>query len=118
MVESLLVTYGLGGGDQVKTLKAAGAVGDVIGHFLDADGNIVDHPLNRRTVAISLEDLRGIRKVVLVAGGRKKIDIMRAALDADGDSFWIDNTFVYLGAENVERFLALLHAEAGGRGRC
>jgi len=80
MVESLLVTYGLGGGDQVKTLKAAGAVGDVIGHFIDADGAIVDHPLNRRTVGISLEDLRGIRKVVLVAGGRKKIEIMRAAL--------------------------------------
>jgi DNA-binding transcriptional regulator LsrR (DeoR family) len=32
-----------GGGDQVKTLKAAGAVGDVISHFLDADGNVVDH---------------------------------------------------------------------------
>ena len=80
MVESLLVTYGLGGGDQVKTLKAAGAVGDVIGHFIDADGAIVDHPLNRRTVGISLEDLRGVRKVVLVAGGRKKIDIIRAAL--------------------------------------
>lgn len=80
MVESLLVTYGLGGGDHVKTLKAAGAVGDVIGHFLDANGDIVDHPLNRRTVAISLEDLRGIRKVVMVAGGRKKLDIMRAAL--------------------------------------
>lgn len=80
MVESLLVTYGLGGGDQVRTLMAAGAVGDVIGHFIDADGAIVDHPLNRRTVGISLEDLRGIRKVVLVAGGRKKLDIIRAAL--------------------------------------
>ena len=80
MVESLVVTYGLGGADQVKTLMAAGAVGDVIGHFIDANGDIVDHPLNRRTIAISLEDLRGIRKVVLVAGGRKKIDIMRAAL--------------------------------------
>ena len=80
MVESLVVTYGLGGGDQVKTLMAAGAVGDVVGHFIDANGDIVDHPLNRRTVAISLEDLRGIRKVVMVAGGRKKIEIMRAAL--------------------------------------
>jgi len=80
MVESLVVTYGLGGADHIKTLMAAGAVGDVIGHFIDANGEIVDHPLNRRTIAISLEDLRGIRKVVLVAGGRKKIDIIRAAL--------------------------------------
>jgi len=45
---------------------------------------------------------------------RKRV---RAALDAEVDSFWIDNTFVYHGAENVQRFLALLHAEAAGRGR-
>ena len=65
MVESLVVTYGLGGADQIKTLMAAGAVGDVIGHFIDANGEHRRPPLNRRTIAIGLEDLRGIRKVVL-----------------------------------------------------
>ncbi|MBX6321395.1 MAG: sugar-binding transcriptional regulator [Rhodospirillaceae bacterium] len=80
MVESLIIIYGLAGPEEVRSLRAAGAVGDVLGHFVGPDGAPVDHPLNRRAVAISLEDLRSIREVVLVSGGRRKVDITRAAL--------------------------------------
>ncbi|WP_207483032.1 sugar-binding transcriptional regulator [Arenibaculum pallidiluteum] len=80
MDESLVVSYGLAEPGQADALKAAGAVGDMLGHFLDAGGALVDHPMNRRTVAISLSDLRRIRRLVLVSGGVRKLAITRAAL--------------------------------------
>lgn len=80
LTESLVVTYGINDPEQVKALEKAGAVGDMLGHFMDADGEALDHPLNRRTVAISLEDLRKIQRVILVSGGAKKFAVTRAAL--------------------------------------
>ena len=80
LTESLVVTYGINDAEQVRALEKAGAVGDMLGHFMDADGEAIDHPLNRRTVAISLEDLRKIQRVILVSGGAKKFAVTRAAL--------------------------------------
>jgi DNA-binding transcriptional regulator LsrR (DeoR family) len=80
LTESLVVTYGINDPQQVRTLEKAGAVGDMLGHFMDADGEAIDHPLNRRTVAITLDDLRKIERVVLVSGGAKKFVVTRAAL--------------------------------------
>jgi lsr operon transcriptional repressor len=80
LTESLVVTYGINDPEQVRALQKAGAVGDMLGHFMDADGEAIDHPLNRRTVAISLEDLRKIQRVILVSGGAKKFAVTRAAL--------------------------------------
>lgn len=80
LTESLALTYGINNPEHVRTLREAGAVGDMLGHFMDADGEPVDHPLNRRTVAISLEDLRKIHRVVLVSGGDNKFEVTRAAL--------------------------------------
>lgn len=80
LTESLVVTYGINDPEQVRALEKAGAVGDMLGHFMDADGEAIDHPLNRRTVAITLDDLRKIKRVVLVSGGSKKFVVTRAAL--------------------------------------
>lgn len=78
--ESLVVTYGINNPDQLQTLRTAGAVGDILGHFMGADGELIDHPLNRRTVAVSLQDLRKIPRVVLVCGGDEKFEVTRAAM--------------------------------------
>ncbi|HYS66162.1 MAG TPA: sugar-binding transcriptional regulator [Paraburkholderia sp.] len=80
LTESLVVTYGITDPEEVRTLEKAGAVGDMLGHFMDVDGEAIDHPLNRRTVAVTLDDLRKIRRVILVSGGAKKFAVTRAAL--------------------------------------
>lgn len=77
---SLMIELGLVSAEDARTLKAAGAVGDLLGHYLNKDGEEVDHPLNRRVISLDLEDLRHIRKVVLVSGGPYKADIIRAVL--------------------------------------
>jgi DNA-binding transcriptional regulator LsrR (DeoR family) len=66
--------------DELATLQAAGAVGDVLCRFIDADGNVIKHPINERVVAVDPKDLRGARKLVLASGGWQKFDVIRGAL--------------------------------------
>jgi DNA-binding transcriptional regulator LsrR (DeoR family) len=67
---------------ELASLRAAGAVGDVLCHFLDAEGRVVDHPVTRRVIAVGLDDLRRAPKIVIAAGGARKVAAVRAALTA------------------------------------
>lgn len=80
MDHSLVVSQGVKDRNTVAELKAAGAVGDVLGYFLDADGRLVDHPLNRRTVALPLADLATIQRRVMISGGAHRVAITRAVM--------------------------------------
>ena len=60
-------------------LERKGAVGDLLGHFLDRDGQVVDHEINRRALGVRLSEMRG-RQVLAVAGGHSKVPAILAAL--------------------------------------
>lgn len=77
---SLLVRHGLPTDVTVASLKAAGAVGDVLGRFLDARGRPIDHPINDRVIGLPASRLASIGTVVLAAGGRNKRHVIAAAL--------------------------------------
>lgn len=77
---SLMLELALVEGAEAESLRAAGAVGDLLGRWLDRDGREVDHPLNRRAVSLQLDELKRIKTVVLVSGGPYKADIIRAVL--------------------------------------
>lgn len=66
--------------DHIRDLQRAGAVGDILGHFLDRDGKVIDHPLNQRVIGLEFADLGHIDRVVLASGGMHKLDILRAVL--------------------------------------
>jgi DNA-binding transcriptional regulator LsrR (DeoR family) len=82
--EATLFRQGLLPRSALASLQAAGAVGDVLCHFIDVEGKVVDHPVNRRVVAVDLDDLRRVPKIVVAAGGRRKVAAIRAALKATG----------------------------------
>jgi DNA-binding transcriptional regulator LsrR (DeoR family) len=67
-----------------KELRAAGAIGDILCHFVDAEGRLVDHPVNSRVMAFDPMGLRKIPNVVIVAGGLSKIDIIVTAVRLTG----------------------------------
>jgi DNA-binding transcriptional regulator LsrR (DeoR family) len=67
---------------QLASLRAAGAVGDVLCQFIDREGRVVDHPVSGRVLAIGLDDLRRVPTVVVAAGGAGKATAIRAALKA------------------------------------
>lgn len=77
--DSALRQQGMISEAELADLVTLGAVGDTNGMFFDADGRAVDHPLNTRTIALGLDDLRKIPVVALVAG-RKKLRATRGFL--------------------------------------
>lgn len=76
---SLLRRQDMISADDLASLRRAGAVGDTNGIFFDASGQPVDHPLNARTLAVGLDDLRRAETVVL-SFGVEKIGATRALL--------------------------------------
>ncbi len=77
---NLLIRSALPSDVTPEELRAAGAVGDVLGTVIDAEGRPIDHPLNSRVIGITLDDLRGIANVILAAGGAHKVTVVRALL--------------------------------------
>jgi len=65
---------------EVTGLVKAGAVGDICAHWIDEEGQLVDHPLNSRVVALSPARLRDIPCVVIASGGRTKSRALRGVL--------------------------------------
>jgi DNA-binding transcriptional regulator LsrR (DeoR family) len=66
--------------DELESLSARGAVGDICLRFFDAEGEPVTTALNDRVIAIELDQLRAVERVVGVAGGRRKTAAIRGAL--------------------------------------
>jgi DNA-binding transcriptional regulator LsrR (DeoR family) len=65
---------------ELETLRQNGAVGDILYRFYDAEGEIVQTPLAARVTGMALESLRGVTRVIGVAGGARKLDAIRGAL--------------------------------------
>jgi DNA-binding transcriptional regulator LsrR (DeoR family) len=65
---------------EIATLRAAGAVGDLVVHPIDAEGRPVAPELAQRAIAIDLDALRRVRRVVAIAAGREKAAAIRGAL--------------------------------------
>jgi DNA-binding transcriptional regulator LsrR (DeoR family) len=79
---SLLIRYGLPRDVTVDSLRAAGAVGDIMGTFLDSRGNPVKHALNKRVIAAPVAMLRDIAMVIVASGGLNKTTILAGVLRA------------------------------------
>ncbi|MDO4888272.1 MAG: sugar-binding domain-containing protein [Actinomycetaceae bacterium] len=63
-----------------EELLAAGAVGHICGHHIDASGRHIDNDLCRRILAIPFDRLAGIEHLIAVAWGREKVQAIRASL--------------------------------------
>jgi DNA-binding transcriptional regulator LsrR (DeoR family) len=66
--------------DDRESLIKAGAVGDLLFNFLDADGHLVDHPINQRVMSVPLDILKQVPVRVLAAGGASKVRAIAASL--------------------------------------
>ena len=80
--DSILVSSGNVLEDEMDNLIQGGAVGDVLGRFIDDDGAIVDPDLDARTVGLALQDLREARWRIGVTSGVSKHRVTRAVLKA------------------------------------
>ncbi len=95
-VEAMTVIFGIGPVDagsvlaeagfvterELAALRRRGAVGDVLGRFIDADGRIVDEALDARTIGLDPGACRSKTYAIAVAAGVPKRAAVLAALRA------------------------------------
>jgi deoxyribonucleoside regulator len=66
----------------LSKIKEEGAVGDILGRFIDNSGNILDIDVNKRMMSIPVPRFFDIPMRIGIAGGASKIRVLRAALKA------------------------------------
>jgi DNA-binding transcriptional regulator LsrR (DeoR family) len=64
---------------EISEVKARGGVGELLGHFFDAEGRPIETSLTRRTLSLGLDELRKC-KIVAIAGGTEKTCAIRSVL--------------------------------------
>lgn len=67
--------------EELTMLRERGAVGDICLRFFDAQGQPVITPLNDRVISMKLDQLRRVKRSVGIAGGPRKIDAIRGAIN-------------------------------------
>ncbi|WP_304616370.1 sugar-binding transcriptional regulator [Paracoccus sp. (in: a-proteobacteria)] len=76
-----LVASGMIERHEIDEINAAGAVGEMMGHFFDAEGRVLTTTLSMRTLSVDLDRPQGHR-IVVIAGGAQKIAAIRAVLNS------------------------------------
>jgi deoxyribonucleoside regulator len=79
---SVLVDSGYLTPDDVAGLVRRGAVGDVVGRYVDAAGAIVDERLDERTIGLPLESLRAAGLSIAVIAGAAKHAVADAVVSS------------------------------------
>ncbi|WGR97588.1 hypothetical protein MTX26_24710 [Bradyrhizobium sp. ISRA443] len=79
-IQSMLIASGYISATELKSLKRAGAVGDVFSYFIDDDGEVVRTELYDRLITIGLADVRRIPTTLGVATGAAKARALAAAM--------------------------------------
>jgi DNA-binding transcriptional regulator LsrR (DeoR family) len=65
--------------EEIREVRAEGAVCDTLGRVFDIEGREVSHSLSKRTLALDIKDLKG-RNVVLLGAGMEKATAIVALL--------------------------------------
>ena len=100
--DATIVQLGYLAADDVRLLRDRGVVGDILGQFFDADGNVLSLPIHRRRIGIELSDLASIPKVVGVAGGLHKAEAILGALHGGFLNVLVTNELVALRLLELE----------------
>jgi DNA-binding transcriptional regulator LsrR (DeoR family) len=50
--------------EQIKSLESLGVIGEIIGLYIDGNGNFVSNEINDRMISISLDEIRKVDKVI------------------------------------------------------
>jgi DNA-binding transcriptional regulator LsrR (DeoR family) len=74
-----LVATGMIEPREIAEITAVGGVGEMLGHFFDAQGHVLETTLTARTLAVDLDGPPESR-IVAIAGGVSKIEAIRAVL--------------------------------------
>lgn len=89
--------------EDLTKLKMKGAVGDVLLHFIDSEGNLIESDVEERLVSLSLNKLKSLKNVMCVAGGTNKIEAIHALLKGHYPNIFITDEQTALKLIETER---------------
>lgn len=78
--EATIINNGILNKNDFLYLSMQGAVGDILTHFIDKEGNAISSYIDERLVSTSLSTLKELNNVIGVSGGAHKVEAIRAAL--------------------------------------
>ncbi len=78
--EATIVRSGILSPNDLLLLQRNGAVGDILSHFIDEDGNPIPTSLDEKAVSTHLSELKNLKNVIGVAAGLHKVPAIRSAL--------------------------------------
>ncbi len=65
--------------EEFEAARKAGGAGEILGHIFGLDGKLIENDISARTLSMSAADI-GRHKTVALAGGRSKINAIKAVL--------------------------------------
>lgn len=77
--QAQLVTSGVIELSEVEEIASLGGIGEMLGHFFDAEGRALETGLTARTIAASVENA-DMSRIIGLAGGLSKAEAIRAVL--------------------------------------
>src|SRR5215831_4869399 len=101
--DATIVEMGYLEADDVRALRDHHVVGDILGQFFDASGQVVKLPIHDRRIGIELSDLAQIPKVVGVAGGLHKTAAILGALHGGFLDVLVTNELAAIRLLELER---------------
>jgi DNA-binding transcriptional regulator LsrR (DeoR family) len=75
-----VVQTGILSNSDFNYLRMKGAIGDILAHFLDKNGKVIQAEQEKRLISCSLEKLKKLQNVIAVAGGKNKHEAIKGAL--------------------------------------
>ena len=78
VIQSGILTSG-----ELEELETQGAVGDIGLHFIDGDGCAIENEINDRIIGLKIEEYKNIKKLVGIAAGPEKFEVVKAALNGN-----------------------------------
>ncbi|MBZ9857907.1 sugar-binding transcriptional regulator [Mesorhizobium sp. CA13] len=86
-----------------EALVARGAVGDLLFHFFDRNGDLVDHPVNSHVMSVEVDRLRKAPIRILTSGGEEKTAALLGAMNL------IAPTILITDEESARRMLEAIN---------
>ena len=80
---SPVIKSGILSPSELEELEAQGAVGDIGLHFIDDYGRSIENEINDRIIGLNIQEYKNIKKLVGIAAGPEKYEVVKAALHGD-----------------------------------
>jgi len=65
---------------EFNSIRRKGAIGNFLGYYIDGNGDIIDHAINRRIIGISGKRFKPIAERIMISAGDNKVEALRVVL--------------------------------------